>query len=465
MHLIAAGWIVASVQATDLTMIQKTTVDPHALTFADGPATRFGNNVNGRTHQQQALISHRGYQYTTYVDANRRVCLGRRKLSSRNWSVVRFEDHRFLTNDSHNTAVIGICENDGTIHLAFDHHATPLNYRVSKLGVASDPAAHEWDASLFGPIMHSLGRIETADRVTYPRFISSPDGNLMFYYRGVTSGNGDGMLEKYDGNIHSWVQGMGKFIARDIGVYQFSGRSSLYRCPYMNPLTFAGKRLHVSWVWRDRFARTHPSNQHDLCYAYSDDFGVTWHNSDGIVIGKTETNPIHLNSAGLVVIPIPPDAFVSNSNAQHVFANGQVHIVMRQRDAATQTHRYHHYWCTENGKWTRQALPFSGNRPKLVGTDAGQLILIYSDEIQNQDRLLFARGVPSESGDSYEWQQLQTPVQTVLGSPLVDVQRWADEQVLSIYCQAAPPEIIQTKATQPIDGIPSALHVIDYRLP
>ncbi|MFG0289378.1 MAG: BNR repeat-containing protein [Rhodopirellula sp. JB044] len=455
---------VNNVGADELRLIRDTVVDAKALTFADGKATRFGNTVNGRTHQQNAVSSYRGYQYAAFVDEGRRICLGRRKVSSSEWSVIRFTDHRFETNDSHNAVAIGICEKDGTIHMAFDHHATPLNYRVSRIGLANNPSRFRWDASLFSPVLHTLGSVEATERVTYPRFFSSPDGNLMLYYRAVTSGNGDGMIERYDGRIHNWVPGLGKFAARDVGVYRFGGKESMYRCPYMNPPSFAGRRLHLSWVWRDRFEATNPANQHDLCYVYSDDFGRTWHNTDGDLVGRTGSHPIHLNTRGLVAVPISPDQRVSNSNSQYAYDDGSVHVVMRQIDRLSKEHRYHHYWRRPDGKWTSSALPFTGNRPKIVGTDDGRLVLVYCEQIENTYRLSFAVGKANSGKDSYTWERVKTPHPAVLGEALLDTRRWKDEQVLSVYYQVTPNKNIRTSATKPIDGEPSALHVTDYHL-
>ena len=61
---------------------------------------------------------------------------------------------------------------DGAIHLSYDHHDVPLNYRVSSEGVATDPEAHPWDASVFGETLHSLpgGGDGPWTPVTYPRF-------------------------------------------------------------------------------------------------------------------------------------------------------------------------------------------------------------------------------------------------------------------------------------------------------
>ena len=70
-------------RAVDVVLLQNTTVDSNAVNFATGAATKFSMNINGRTYQQNAVSTFNGYQYTTYYDANRNVCLGRRQLPRR----------------------------------------------------------------------------------------------------------------------------------------------------------------------------------------------------------------------------------------------------------------------------------------------------------------------------------------------------------------------------------------------
>lgn len=48
---------------------------------------------------------------------------------------------------------LGISKGDGTLHMSFDQHDNPLNYRVSRPGVATHPLNIEWSAELFGPIL------------------------------------------------------------------------------------------------------------------------------------------------------------------------------------------------------------------------------------------------------------------------------------------------------------------------
>lgn len=445
-----------------LELVGRSTVDPAALTFADGSATRFGNVVNGRTHQQWPLVTHRGHQYATWFDAKRQLCIARRKLPSTRWKTIRFTDHRFKTNDSHNTAVLGICDTDGTIHLAFDHHASRLNYRVSKLGVANRPEDFRWDASLFSPIFHTLGSVKPHDKVTYPRFFAAPNGNLMLYYRSVTSANGDGMIEEYNGDRHDWTPGLGKFISRDIGTFKLDGRNSKFRCPYLNSISYAGDRLHVSWVWRDRFEKTSARHNHSLCYIYSDDHGRTWHNSAGKVIGKTGRTPVHLDTPGLVVAPIPAESGLSNQNTHYAYPDGSIHAVMLHQSAGSRRTLYQHHWRTPDGQWKSETLPFRGTRPTLVGAPNQSLVLAYSD---NRNQLQIVTGIPNRDRSGWKWTHLTLPrPHSCYGDALLDPVRWETDGILSIYSQEPPSKILSTRTSEPKNGLPSALQVTDYCL-
>lgn len=449
-----------------LQLKSQSTVDLETLTFADGPATRFAPTVNGRTHQQTPLVTYRGYQYVTYFDAKRRLCIGRRKLPSESWEVIHFADHKFKTNDAHNTAVLGICDKDGTIHMAFDHHASQLNYRISKLGVAHKPESFPWKAGVFSGVFHTLGTVKPDPKVTYPRFFPASNGNLMLYYRSITSGNGDGVIQEYDGNKHDWSHGLGAFISREEGTYEANGSTSPLRCPYMNALSYAGDRLHASWIWRDRFEKTSPKNQHDLCYVYSDDNGRTWKNSEGQAIGRTGQKLINVHSPGLVVVPIPINAGLTNQNTHYAFPDGSIHVVMRGKamDPASDKiqDNYFHLWRTESGKWEFAELPIRGNRPKLVGTKDKAMVLVYS----NNNKLLIAGGRPNRSMTQWKWADLPMPQQQpCYGDALVDLQRWEEEQVLSVYVQEPPARLIKTNQKGPSDGMPTPLKVVDYQFP
>jgi hypothetical protein len=229
----------------------------------------------------------------------------------------------------------------------------------------------------------------------------------------------------------------------------------------MNSLSYAGKRLHASWVWRDRFEKTNPRNQHDLCYAYSDDHGRTWYSSVGTLIGNTGKDFVHLDSPGLVVAPIPTRSGLTNSNTHYAFDDGSIHVVLRHRRKGSWGSRYHHYWRRSDGSWNREMLPYSGDRPKLVGNADRSLILVYTDEKQ----LFIAKGQSNSDQTRWQWTDVELSGEhSICGEALLDLQRWEEEKVLSIYGQEGPSEYINTKRPEPVDGLPSLLYVLDYRL-
>lgn len=205
--------------------IATSTVDPTALTV-QGP---YGPAINGLSFQQFPLATANGWQYLAYYDGERHVCIARCNLSDGakgSWQVIRFQDYHFKSDDAHNIITMGICPKDGTIHLAFDHHVSPLHYRVSRPGVALRPADVEWNASLFGPITDTLDR--KIDHFTYPQFVVTPEGNLQLFYRYGTSGAGDRWMVDYNAAAGTWCNG--RQIDSGKGAYQDTlGRSTVQR--------------------------------------------------------------------------------------------------------------------------------------------------------------------------------------------------------------------------------------------
>ena len=149
-----------------------------------------------------SLWTHKGWQYAAYWDDARQVSVARRQLPSGTWSVVSLPGYeRTKTEnrgkggavsrgfgDSHEKVSMGISP-DGVIHLAFDHHVSPLRYRRSKMPVANDPSAHPWTTELFGPVQDNLGggRLEG---VTYPNFSVVDSGVVLYLRMGGGSGCG-----------------------------------------------------------------------------------------------------------------------------------------------------------------------------------------------------------------------------------------------------------------------------------
>ncbi len=474
-----SGALIPTTFSAEVFELSNSLIDEQALNFPDDATpspygnTKFGTNINGRTHQQWPMQTFKGYQYATYYDHERNLCVARRKLPAGDWDVIRFDDYRIQNNDSHNVSVIGIAEGDGSIHLAYDHHKSELNYRFTAPGVATNPESIVWSADLFSSNLSRLGpitSIEPEDNsiidFTYPRFIPTPSGNLLLYFRYVTSGNGDSYIFEYDATIHDWKEALGKFIARNKGNYTFdrngdgqidAGRSetSPYRYAYMNAVSYAGNRLHATWLWRDVFTGTSLDGNHDLCYAYSDDDGKTWKNNVGELVSITGTDSkdtiINIDTPGITVIPIAPLRNSINQCTHYAFPDGSIHVMLRHYTEGTTTTRYHHYWRDTEGTWHTQVLDFSGSRPTLIGDSEKNLKLIYT----SGSRTRIAHGQPNGDKTAWTWTQIFTQSDfTDGGDGVIDLSRWQSEGILSTYSQEQKPDANET---------PTALRVFDYK--
>lgn len=421
-------------------------VDDKALTI-DG---KFGRAINGKSFQQEVLVSHNGYQYIAFYDAERHVCLARRVLPEGNWNIIRFLDYDFQSNDGHNIISMGICPNDGTIHLAFDHHVNTLHYKVSKKGLANKPEVMDWDVSAFGPVVSEMVKGETI-KVTYPRFLQTPEGNLQFFYRRRGSGDGDRMMVDYNSKKGSWENT--RQIDSSKGLFKDEMGQSDSRCSYPNGYDYdASGKLHVTWVWRE----SSQGANHDLVYVYSDDQGKNWKNNAAELL----TEIPHVNSSGIVVQSIPRVLGLMNTHGQTIDSKGRVHAIMYHctektikeagstpgefRWGPTEAKRYHHYWRNTNGKWNHAELDFKiGNRPKIYADKKDNLILIYngdpykkpneqSTEGGNNDLVVAMATAKNKWTD---WRIVHSVEGPFMNEMLGDKYRWQSEGVLSVILQ------------------------------
>jgi len=444
--LIVAGPAWASLAVTK---IGDAMVDRQALTI-DG---EFGQAINGLSFQQDAVLTHRTYQYVGYYDGQRRVCLARRALPSGAWEIIRFADYDFQSNDAHNIISVGICPNDGTIHLAFDHHGHPLHYRVSVKDVATHPDAVTWDAALFGPIKSELEAGKPI-AITYPRFWETPEGDLQFCYRRGGSGNGDRMLVDYDAMTATWHNT--RQIDSYEGRFQDATGPSDSRCSYPNGYGYGPEgKLHATWVWRE----SSQGSNHDLAYAYSTDHGVTWRNNEGQAL----TEPASVNSPGVTVVEISRLHGLMNTHGQAVDSQGRVHVVMwhctdeslaaagskpgEQRWGPPEARHYHHYWRDREGRWHHTELPWvAGNRPKVFLDAEDNAYVIYG--VRRRDATL-SDGHLHRLGDLIivgataaskwtDWRILHREQGPFVNEMLGDVFRWKQDAVLSIMVQESP---------------------------
>jgi hypothetical protein len=295
---------------------------------------RYGDDyLNCDAYIQDALVTYNGWQYASYYNTNRYVTIARRQLPGGAWEQCTLTDYQQTTNDNHNTISMGISPSDGRIHLSFDHHDSTLHYRKSVSGLAANPSSYSWTASQFGATENTLGS-GTITSFTYPAFFTAPNATFMFYGRIGASGDGDNYIWKYNNN-GSWTT-IGRFIAG-------SGENA-----YHHGMLFdKNNRLHMTWCWR---ATSDGTTNHDLMYAYSDDYGSTWRNNAGSQVGITASDPI-TPSKDCKVWTIAQKTGLINSEGMIIDLQGRIHVFSRE-DISGTNYQMHYYRDTA-GTWHR----------------------------------------------------------------------------------------------------------------
>jgi hypothetical protein len=484
--------------ALEVTKIQDTTVDTDAMTLSSGAP--YGYAINGLSFQQDAVVTHNGWQYVAYYNGNRHVCLSRRQLPSGAWQRIEFTDYTLsTTTDAHNVVTTGICPNDGTIHLSFDHHGGTLHYRVSEAGVATNPGSIVWSTARFGSVLNYLEAGKSYSSVTYPRFWQTPEGNIQFGYRIGGSGDGDWAMVDYDGSTGLWHDTR-KVISRYGDYYDACSGNSNRRNAYMNNLAYGPSgKLYATWCWRESAGGAN----HDIMYAFSNDGGYTWMNDQtntiriftdspsesqtlltlnigagednivGVATGNSGTEVlIDLDTVGTTVVDINTCYGMMNQITEAVDPLGRIHTVMwhcteesyegysYSRWGPQGARRYIHYWRDAQGNWHSNELPvYVGSRPKLFIRSNGDAFLIYQSRITENPTdtgIYFIDGDLTICGATAEslwtdWQIIHVEPGLFLNEVLGDPYRFQEEEILSVMVQETPSTIGQSTPLRILD--------------
>ena len=264
------------------------------------------NQVNTAIFRKNSVTSFRGKQYVAYYDPDSNVVVAKRDLRSINWSINKTE-FTGDTSDAHNSISIAV-DGKGFIHLAWGNHNTRLNYARSR-----KPETPEFVRA------EMVSEKET--RVSYPEFYSMPNGDLLFFYRDGTSGNGDLVMNQFDAKTQKWTRIQDKLIDGE-------------RTRNAYPQIAVGRKgaIHISWVWRET---PDVATNHDLCYARSDDGGKTWKRSNG----KNYQLPITAATAEYIW-RIPQNRELINQTSMTIDESGRPYIATYWRDADSKVPQY-----------------------------------------------------------------------------------------------------------------------------
>ena len=343
----------------------RTSAYPRLIPVARGWAR---NQINAVIFRRNSITTHGQTQYIAFYDAQSNVVLAKRKVATPDWQINKTQ-YQGNTKDAHNSISIAI-DGDGFLHMAWNHHATPLQYCRTQ-----SPGSLE-----LTPKMPMTGAKE--DRVTYPEFYNLPDGNLLFLYRDGVSGSGNLMMNHYEVKTKKWTRVQDGFI---------SGEGK--RNAYWQMAIDAKGTIHLSWVWRES---ADVATNHDICYAKSTDKGVTWRKSSG----EQYQLPITAETAEYAY-RIPAGSELINQTSMCADSAGRPYIASYWRPAGTEVPQYHLIY--HDGKqWkvsqiTRRTTPFSlsGRGTKRIPISRPQIMI---NETGGQQRVLMVFR-DSERGD------------------------------------------------------------------
>ncbi|KAF4465014.1 hypothetical protein FALBO_8139 [Fusarium albosuccineum] len=384
--------------------------------------------LNGVSYQEDALITFGDHQYITFYEttsegySHHYVKVGRRRVSPSvgDWQYLALSDYTQTTMDGHNMISMGI-SGDGKIHLSFDHHDVPLNYRVTKGAVAKDVPS-SWTADLFGPVVHELaGSTGPYTPLTYPRFQSLDNGDMLLEFRIGQSGAGDSYIHRYSSSTGRW-QAYGKYIEGDDNN------------AYINGLDYVGGKLYTSWTVRET---PDANTNHDVFFAYSNDDGQTWLNTNGTKLPK----PISTSLDSTMIWEIPQNSRMVNQEGQLVDTKGRVHVLMR--DNLSGKHLYQHYLRDTSGKWTKNPIDVSDlngpdlfdPRGKFAGDKTGEHLFALLPDATALKTQIYSS---TASGGFKDWKLLAS-IPNTSTEPLFDRTRLHNHNVLSVFVRQGGP--------------------------
>jgi hypothetical protein len=396
-------------------------------------AISYGGYMNGESYQQDAILTVNGYQYAAYWNAAARVILARRPEGEGAWTRIEMDTgYSSTSTDSHNTISLG-ASGDGRLHIAFDHHDSPLHYVQSVVNLLTDPETVPWASASFSRWTGTLDGTTSVIAVTYPKFITEPDGKLLFEYRYGAAGRADQVLWEYDAGTWTYL-----------GAYVSGMRASGTINAYLHGIEYSGTRLHAAWCWR---TSPDPSTNRGLFYAYSDNNGRTWNNNAGMLIGTIGASPVLETSPGIEVWPIGPNRGYINQEHMTVDNAGRVHVLVTHApdetaedidfERARTRAEYFHYWRSPAGRWTRTPMGF----PAQLNF-RGKLVVSSRDEIYAILPNIRIAGASPEV-DWTNWTLIETEFDgNYFSDPLIDRQQLRLRDRLTIFAPRTPVGVV-----------------------
>ncbi|MBN2612280.1 MAG: BNR repeat-containing protein [Bacteroidales bacterium] len=372
-------------------------------------------SVNAVIFRKNSVVTFRNHQFVAYYDSLGYMTLARRKHGSEKWTVKQTR-YKGNVKDAHNSISIMV-DGKGYLHFSWDHHNNPLNYARSL-----KPLSLELSEK-----MPMTGKNEEV--VSYPEFYRLPDGDLLFFYRLGGSGNGNMVINRYYHKTSEWKR------VHDVLIDGENKRNAYWQATVDGLGT-----IHVSWVWRET---PDVASNHDLCYAKSDDGGVTWKKSDGTVYNL----PITAATAEYAC-KIPPKSELINQTSMAADSKGRPYIVSYWREQGNQVPQY--FMVYRNGdKWNvsqvsqrKEPFSLSGMGTKKIPISRPQVVVDERNGIQpvvlfrDLERGSHVTIAVCENPGENDWRYTDLTAYSVGDwEPTYDTELWRNRKELHIFVQ------------------------------
>ncbi len=314
----------------------------------------FGSQISAHG---DAIKVYKHFVFTTWYRGDkydRHVMLSRYNTQTGVVKTIEFPhrhtgyQNQWWIGESHNTIAVGIAPNDETIHMLYDMHSYSnsgafvndyFRYSYSQKNAATVPD-DDFKIELFvnsarGDYKH-VGLNGVADAaqfsdLTYPRFFTNVDGDLLMHMR--KGGNTDGayVFSKYDAGTSKWdnLTQFNRLGARNFG--------QPFNWGLYGNMKYVNGKLRVGFQVRSANSSDKYLYQNGIYYAYSDDQSgkSQWkdHLGNGFSIPFANPDIIKVYEPGdLVAATGKDEVYIVGGFDWTVTDRGDVHIISQVRD-------------------------------------------------------------------------------------------------------------------------------------
>ena len=405
---------------------------------------------------QQFITWYGRHQYDAASVYNNTIWIGRRTLGTSNWDIYRHPTFTANTiTDGHDVIAFGI-DGDGYIHLSWGMHGDAFHYSKS-----TGPVTGTGPIAL-GPDTTMTGR---ENAVTYPQFMTLPDGDLLFLFREGVSGSGDTYLNRYDTTTQMW-DNVHRSGSTQLPFIKGTGWSPDYNA-YLNMPQVDGNEITLTWCWRYSSGTSDTGSgavgyqtNSNFYFARSLDAGVTWQHFDGtpytLPISSIAESGVEGTRAERIV-NIPENYSLINQAGMCLDQSGNP-VIGSWWAAETASGNYRRQYMVvfrhDNGTWQTRAVSNRNvdpvgtrypeasvrnmGRPIVVNDDSDRIIMAYRDN-QDANGMTVVHTLPkAQDPDRLLWVQFDLTTEN-LGNyePMIDNELWDRERKLHFLYQAS----------------------------